>query len=89
MLNVFVDDDFGLDVEIGIFARNMKTKVIGFIDFFLSFLIRYDEKRIHNMLTRMLDHIFKRLRLISFFIGGELGIAIATKYDKKLLFLMF
>jgi len=36
MLNAFVDDYFGLDVEIGIFTRNMKMEVIGFIDFFLS-----------------------------------------------------
>jgi hypothetical protein len=67
MLNAFVDDDFGLDVEIGIFTRNVKMEVITFIDFFLSFLTRYDEKRVHNMLTLMLDPIFKSLRLISFF----------------------
>jgi hypothetical protein len=66
----------------------MKMKVIGFINFFLSFLTRYDDKRVHNMLTLMLDPIFKRLRLIFFLIGGELGVAIATKYDKKSLFLM-
>jgi hypothetical protein len=32
MLHVFVDDNYSLDVEIRIFARNMKREVIGAID---------------------------------------------------------
>jgi hypothetical protein len=32
MLHVFVDHDSGLDVEIRIFARNMKREVVGVID---------------------------------------------------------
>ncbi len=33
----------------------------------------------------MLNPIFKRLKLISFFIGGELRVAIVAKYDKKII----
>ncbi len=36
MLHVFVDDNYNLDVEIRIFARNMKREVIGVIDSFHS-----------------------------------------------------
>jgi hypothetical protein len=32
------------------------------IDSFLSFLTKYDERRIHNMLSLMLDPRFKSLR---------------------------
>jgi hypothetical protein len=41
------------------------------------------------MLALMLDPKLKSLRLISSFIGCELGIAIVIKYEKKLLFPMF
>jgi hypothetical protein len=41
------------------------------------------------MLALMLDLKFKSLRLISFFISCERGLAIVIKYDKKLLSLMF
>jgi hypothetical protein len=89
MLHAFVDHDSSLDVEIRIFARNMKREVVGVIDSFLSSLTKYDKKRVHNMLALMLDLKFKSLRLISYFIGCELEVAIVIKYDKKLLFLMF
>ncbi len=43
------------------------------IDYFLSFLIRYDERKVHNMLALMLDPILNFLKLISYFIGHEHG----------------
>jgi hypothetical protein len=33
------------------------------IDFFLSFLIKYDEKKTHKIITLILDPRFKSLRL--------------------------
>jgi len=60
MLDGLVDDDYGLDIELGIFAKNME-EVIGVINSFLSFLTIYDEKITHNMLTLMLDPRFKSL----------------------------
>jgi hypothetical protein len=43
------------------------------IDSFLSFVTRYDERKVHNMLALMLDPRFKILKLISNFIGHEHG----------------
>jgi hypothetical protein len=65
-----INDDFDLIIELKTFAKNIK-KIIWVIGFFLSFLIRYDERRIHNLLTLMLDFKFKSLRLIFSFIGHE------------------
>ncbi len=41
------------------------------IDSFLSFLLKYDDKRIHDLLTLMLNLKFKSLKLICSFIGHE------------------
>jgi hypothetical protein len=52
LLNALIDDDeSGLNIELGTFAK--KRKVIVIIDYFLSFLIKYDERKTHNMLTLM------------------------------------
>ncbi len=41
--NVLIDDDdFGLTFELRTFANNIKKEVIKVINYFLSFLIRYD-----------------------------------------------
>ncbi len=48
--NVLIDDDdYGLLFELGTFAKNVKKEVIGVINYFFSFLTRYDENRAHNM----------------------------------------
>jgi hypothetical protein len=53
------DDDYGLNIELGTFAKSIITKeIIKVVDFFLSFLTRYNEKRTHNMLALMLDPKF-------------------------------
>ncbi len=65
----------------------MKKKVIGVIDSFMSYLTKYDGKKTHNMQSLMLDPRFKSLISISSsIIGYELGMAIATKVDKKSLY---
>ncbi len=45
MLDVLIDDDSSLDIELGVFAKSMK-EVIRVIDSSLSFLMRYDEKKL-------------------------------------------
>ncbi len=60
---------------------------IGVIDFFISFLTKFDGKKTHNMQALMLDPRFKSLIFVSnSFIGRELGVAIATKFDRKFLY---
>jgi hypothetical protein len=59
------------------------------IDSFLYFLLKYDERRIHNLLTLMLYFKFKSLRLFFSFIGHEHEVAIIKEYDRKSLFPMF
>jgi hypothetical protein len=71
------DDDYGLNIGLGTFAKSIiKKEIIKVIDFFLSFLTRDNEKRTHNMLALMLDPRFKNLTLIFSFIGHEHGVAI-------------
>ncbi len=79
VLDGLVDDDYGLDIELGIFAKNMKEEVIGVINSFLSFLTIHDEKIIHNMLALMLDPRFKSLILIFSFINQKFDVTIVTK----------
>jgi hypothetical protein len=54
------DDDFGLNIELGTFATNIKKEIIGVIDYFLSFLTRYSKRITHDMLALMLDPKFKK-----------------------------
>jgi hypothetical protein len=59
VLNTWIDDDASLNIELGTLEMNMKREVCEVIDYFLSFLIKYDEKRAHNLLSLMLDLKFK------------------------------
>jgi len=45
MWDVFVGDDFGLDIELGVLAKNMENEVIGVIDYFFSFLTKEERKK--------------------------------------------
>ncbi len=63
MLDVLAHDDSYLNIELGVFSKNMKKEVIGVIEFFLYFLTRYNEKKTHNMSALMLDSNFKILKL--------------------------
>jgi hypothetical protein len=73
---------------LGTFVKNMKKKIIGVINYFISFLRKYDERITHNLQVLMLDPRFKSLKLIFSFIGCEHEVAITEKYDRKSLFLM-
>jgi hypothetical protein len=44
-----IDDVSRIAFELSLFASNIKMEVCGVLDFFLSFLIKYEEKKVHNM----------------------------------------
>jgi hypothetical protein len=57
---------FGVVIELSMLAFNIKKKVCGVLDFFLSFLKSYENKKIQNMLSLMLDPQFKTFHLVFF-----------------------
>jgi hypothetical protein len=61
ILDVLIDDDSSLDIKLGSLARNIKKEVCGVTGSFIS-LTKYDERRVHNILSLMLDPIFKNVR---------------------------
>jgi len=60
-LDQFMNDDFGIILELCLFAFNIKKEVCGVLDSFLSFLENYEERKAHNMFSLMLDPRFKSL----------------------------
>jgi hypothetical protein len=80
-LNQFMDDDFVIILELSLFAFNIKKKVSGVLDYFLSFQRKYEERKAHNMLLLTLDSQFESLHLVSSFVGCEQHIPIVEEYD--------
>ncbi len=62
-----INDDYGIAFGLSLFASNIKREVCGVLDSFLSFLIKFEERKAHNMLSLMLDTRFKNLRIVSYF----------------------
>ncbi len=52
------------------------------LDFFLSFLTKYENNKAHNMDFLILDPRFKNLHKILSFVGKEQGVLLVEKYDK-------
>jgi hypothetical protein len=69
-------------------AFNIKMEAINVLNFFLSFLKKYENKKVHNTIFLKLDPKFKSLRTISSFVGKEQGVAFVEEYDKKTLYSM-
>jgi hypothetical protein len=65
------------------FAFDIKKEMCGVLDFFLSFLKRFEERKTYNMFLLMLDTQFKSLQLVSSFVNHEQGISIIKEYDRK------
>ncbi len=61
VLDTLDEDDLDVGIELKSLIVNMKREMCGVIDFFLSFLTTYNEKRTHNMLFLMLDSKYKCL----------------------------
>ncbi len=62
ILDTLMKNDLKMDIDwLGTLIVNMKKIVFGLIDYFLSILTKYDERKTHNMLSLMLNLKFKSL----------------------------
>jgi len=84
-----MDDDFAITLELFLFASNIKKQICGILDSFLSFLGKYEERKVHNMLSLMSYSQFKNFCLVSSFVGCKQGISIIKECDLKSLQPMF
>ncbi len=84
-----MDDDSIVVDELVLMAFNIRRKVCGLLDPFLSILTKYKNKNTHNMIYLMLDHRFKNLHIISSFVGCEQGVNLVKEYDRKFLYPIF
>jgi hypothetical protein len=66
-----MNDDSIVNDELSLLASNIKREVINVLDFFLSFLKVYDERKTHNMISLMLNPKYKSLHIIFSFVGRE------------------
>jgi len=90
ILDTLMKNDLKMDIDwLGTLIVNMKKIVFGLIDYFLSILTKYDERKTHNMLSLMLNLKFKSLNFFSSFISCQQRVAISKKYDRRLFFLCF
>jgi hypothetical protein len=83
-----LEDDSIISNELSLLAFNIRREVINVLDFFLSFLKKYEIKKVHNMISLMLDPRFKSLHIVSSFVGREQGVAFVEEYDRKSLYPM-
>jgi hypothetical protein len=66
-----MDDDTRLSLKLATIAFNIKSKMFGVLDSFLSLLKTYEEKKTHNFLSFMLNPKFKNLCLIFSYVKQE------------------
>jgi hypothetical protein len=66
-----MEDESSLGNELTLLSSNIKKQVYGVLEFFLSFLTKYEEKKTRNMIFLMLDPRFKNLCIISSFVGKD------------------
>ncbi len=71
------------DDELKILYGLMVSKVVKILTFFYVFLDSFSIPNAHNMLTLMLDLVFKRLKFD--YLAHERAKLMATKYDRKIL----
>jgi hypothetical protein len=83
-----INDDYVVALELSMFTFNTKREVCGVFNGFLSFFLKYEKDKTHNMLFLLLDPRFKKFKLISF-IGREQVVSIMEEYDQQSSFLMF
>jgi hypothetical protein len=69
-LEDLIDDDYIRTFELSLLTFNIRRKVCGVFDGFLSFLKKYEKNKTHN-LSLMLDPRFKSLSLVSYVIGQK------------------
>ncbi len=81
-----MDDDSIISDELFLLVFNIIKEVINVLDSFLSFLKVYDKRKLHNMISLMLNLRYKSLHIVSSFVGREQGIALFEEYDRKSLY---
>ncbi len=59
-----MEDDYGVALELSMFASNIKKEICEVLDNFFSFLRVYEKRKVHNMLFLMLDTRFTFFLLI-------------------------
>jgi len=67
-LKTLIDDDSIIANALALMASNIRREVCGVLDSFLSFLMKYKNKKSHNMISLMLDPRFKNFHIISSFV---------------------
>ncbi len=50
-----MEDDMALTLELSMLTSNIRKQVCNVLDCFLWFLMKYEKKKAHNMLSLMLD----------------------------------
>jgi len=83
-----MEDDSIISDELSLLTFNIRREVINVLDFFLSFFKKYENRKVHNMISLMLDPRFKSLRIVFSFVGREQGVVLVEKYDRKSLYPM-
>jgi hypothetical protein len=63
-MNNMMEDDYGVALELSMFASNIKKDIHEVLDGFFSFLRMYEKKKVQNILFLMLDSRFKIFLLI-------------------------
>jgi hypothetical protein len=63
------EDDMAMASELFMHVVKIRKQYVMFYMVFFSFIMKYEEKKIHNMSFLMLNPIFKSFRLVSSFIG--------------------
>jgi hypothetical protein len=66
---ILMEDDSIISNELSLLAFNIRREVINVLDYFLSFLKKYENMKTHNMIFLMLDPRFKSHRIVSSFVG--------------------
>jgi hypothetical protein len=84
----FIDDDIRFSLELTTFTFNIKSKVFGVLDSFLSLLRTYEKKKTHNFLSLMLDLKFLKNCLVFSYVDKKQGVSIMEQYDKRALYPM-
>jgi hypothetical protein len=83
-----MEDNSIISNELFLLPFNIRREVINVLDYFLSFLKKYENMKAHNMISLMLDLRFKRHHIISSFVGREQGVVLIEEYDRKSLYPM-
>jgi hypothetical protein len=84
-INHLMNNDSRVAFELSLLMSNIKKELCGMLNSFLSFLGKYEKKKVHHLFFLNLDSRFKSLFS---FIGHEQNISILEEYNKKSLYLM-